>query len=481
MQRRVLLSSFAASTLVLAGCAYRRDAQAVLRQAEQATGASRVNTLRYAGAGTGATFGQAYVPGNTWPRIHVTAYTRWVDYPNAALREDSVRSRAEPTGGGAIPLMGTGEQRVSAWLRGATAWNMTGPAAAAAPVALDARVHDLWTTPHGVIRAAMRHGATMHTEGQLSVVSFTEPGRFRATAWIDPAGHVQRVDSVMPHPVTGDTAVSTAYSGWRDWGGGVRFPTRIVQTMGGAPVLDVTVTEVEVNGAFASEVPPTVAAFAERAESQQVAPGVWHIAGGSHNSVLVEFADHVMLIESPLYDGRARAVLAEVQRLVPGKPLRYVVNSHHHFDHSGGLRAAAATGATLVVSEPARAWFEQTLSTPNAIRPDALRQSGRRATVTGVNGQRTFSDGTRTVNVHFIEGSPHAQGFMMAWLPRERLLVEADAYTPGPPNQPPPATPNALHVNLVANVQRLGLDVDRILPLHGRVVPFSELRAAARM
>jgi glyoxylase-like metal-dependent hydrolase (beta-lactamase superfamily II) len=481
MKRRALLSTFAATGLVLAACAHRQDAQTVLQQADQATGASRVNTLRYAGTGTGATFGQAYVPGNTWPRINLPAYTRWVDYPNAALREDSVRTRAEPTGGGALPLMGTGEQRVSAWVRGTQAWNMTGPAAAAAPVALDGRIHDVWTTPHGVIRAAMRQGATMHTEGPLSVVTFSEPGRYRATAWIDQAGLVQRVDSVMPHPVTGDTAVSTTYSGWRDWGGGIKFPARIVQTMGGAPVLDINVTEVEVNGAFASEVPSTVTAFAERVDSQQVAPGVWHLGGGSHNSVVVEFADHVMLIESPLYDGRAQAVLAEVRRLVPGKPLRYVVNSHHHFDHSGGLRTAASTGATLVVSEQARPWFEQTLANANAIRPDVLQQSGRRATITGVNGQRTFSDGTRTVNVHFIEDSPHAQGFMMAWLPRERLLVEADAFTPGAPNQPPPATPNALHVNLVTNVQRLNMDVDRILPLHGRVVPFSDLRTAAKM
>ena len=478
MLRRAFLPLAAAA--LLASCATRDDATAVLRQADQAMGGSQLKTLRYAGSGTGGTFGQAYAPGMAWPRITVSGYQRWIDYENAALREDSVRARAEPTGGGALPLMGTGEQRVSAWVRGEQAWNVTGQAAAAAPVALDGRIHDLWTTPHGVVKAALRNGATLRSEGIQSVVNFTEPGRYRATAWIAADGLVQRVDSVMPNPVSGDTTVSTLYSNWRDWGG-VKFPARIVQTQGGHAVLDLTVTEVQANAPFDSTVPAAVAGFSERVDTQQVAEGVWHLGGGSHNSVLVEFADHLVLIESPLYDGRAQAVLAEARRLVPAKPVRYVLNSHHHFDHAGGLRTAAATGATLVVSEPARGWFGQTLAVPNGVRPDALARSGRRATLEGVNGARTFSDGTRTLEVRYIEGSPHAEGFMMAWLPRERLLVEADAFTPPPPNTAPPAQPNALHVNLVQNVQRLGWDPERILPLHGRVVPYSELRSFAKM
>lgn len=478
MRLRVLVSLAAAAAIVLAGCAHRDDAQAVLRQADQAMGGGQLKTLRYAGAGTGSTFGQAYIPGQPWPRINITGYTRWLDFDNAALREDSVRTRAEPNGGGAIPLMGTGEQRVSGWLRGGHAWNMTGPAPAAAPVALDGRIHDLWTTPHGVVKAALRNGATLRREGGVSVVSFREPGRFQATAWIGADGLVQRVDSVMPHHVSGDTPVSTLYSGWRDWGG-VRFPARIVQAMGGHQVLDLTVSEVQANAPAVIEVPALVTAFAERVDAQKVADGVWYLAGGSHHSVLVEFADHLMLVESPLHDGRAQAVLAEVARLVPNKPLRYVVNSHHHFDHAGGLRAAAATGATLVVSEPARAWYERAFAVGNSVRPDALQRSGRRASFIGVDGRRSFGDATRTAHIHLIEGSPHAQGFMLVWLPRERLLIEADAYTPAAPNTPPPARPNALHVNLVDNIQRLGLDVDRILPLHGRVVPYAELRTAA--
>jgi glyoxylase-like metal-dependent hydrolase (beta-lactamase superfamily II) len=81
-------------------------------------------------------------------------------------------------------------------------------------------------------------------------------------------------------------------------------------------------------------------------------------------------------------------------------------------------------------------------------------------------------------DVHYIEGSVHARGFMMVYLPKEKLLIEADAFTPGPPGAPPPATPNALHVNLVQNMERLNLQVEKILPLHGRVVPVAELYTA---
>ena len=477
--RRVFTLAGAAA-LLLASCAsMEQDGQSVLMRADRAMGGAALKTLRYTASGTGATFGQAYLPGQAWPRLNITSYSREIDYGNGAMREESARARAEPTGGGAVPLMGTGEQRTNGLLRGEYAWNMAGTAATAAPLAVSDRTHDLWITPHGVIKAALKNRATVRSDGGMSAVSFSEPGRFRAVAWINADGLVERVESVLPNPVMGDTRVVTRYLDYRDYGG-VKFPARIVQEQGGFAVLDLNVAQVQANAPVAIEVPSTVPAFAERVAAEKAADGVWFLGGGSHNSVLIEMKDHLILVEMPLYDGRSLAVLAEVKKLAPGKPIRYVINSHHHFDHSGGLRAAVADGATLVTSEQARGWFEQVLANPNTIRPDAMATSGRRATVTGVSGERTFSDGDRTVRIYMIDDSVHARGFMMVWLPRERLLVEADAYTPGPPNAAPPAQVNANNQNLVNNIERLKLDVDRILPLHGRMVPASELYAAVR-
>jgi glyoxylase-like metal-dependent hydrolase (beta-lactamase superfamily II) len=119
------------------------------------------------------------------------------------------------------------------------------------------------------------------------------------------------------------------------------------------------------------------------------------------------------------------------------------------------------------------------LANPNSIKADLLGKSGKSAKVEGVNGKRVLTDGSRSVELHLIGDSVHANGFVMAYLPAEKLLIEADAYTPGAPNSPPPAKPNGNHLNLIDNIERLGLKVDRILPLHGRMVPVTELYAAA--
>lgn len=478
---RSALLALALASLASCATAPTESAQSVLARASQAMGAASLRSIAFAGSGTGATFGQAYEAGKPWPRITYSSFSRLVDYENAAMREDASRSRAEPAGGGVVPPMGQGEQRTSGAVRGAHAWNIAGANANPAPVAVDARIHDLWTTPHGVIKAALANQATvaMRSEGgrSLAAVSFTVPGRFRATAMINADGLVERIESTHPNAVLGDTASVILFSNYQDFAG-VRFPLRIQQDLGGHPVLDLTVHEVKPNAPAGIETPAAVPAAVERVVATKVTDGVWMLGGGSHNSVAIEMRDHLMVVESPLYDGRALPMLAEAARLVPGKPVTMVVNSHHHFDHAGGLRAAAAQGATLVVSARARPFYQQALGNPNRVSPDALEKSGRKAVFAEVDGRRVFSDGMRTVEVYAIEGNLHAQGFLMVYLPKEKILIEADAYTPAAPNTPPPARPNELSVNLVQNIERLKLQVDTIVPLHGRVVPVAELHNA---
>jgi glyoxylase-like metal-dependent hydrolase (beta-lactamase superfamily II) len=454
------------------------DATAVLKRADAAMGASALKTLRYSGSGSAWQFGQAYKPG-PWPKLYLGSYTRLIDYDKAAWREDLVRSRAEPTGGGAVPL--SGDQRLSMAVSGSHAWNQVGPAPAATPRDVPNRVHDLWITPHGVIKAAMKNNATLEFRSvggrEVAAVSFTEPGQYSATAYINASYVVERVESRMPNPVLGDTAVVTHYDAYQQYGA-ILFPTRIRQSAGGHPVFDLAVIDVQPGAAVDIPVPDTVRGFAERVASEKAADGVWFIGGGSHNSVAIEMRDHVILVESPLHDGRAAPVLAEVKRLIPGKPVRYAVNSHLHFDHAGGLRAAAAEGATVVVHQGSKAWYAQALANPNRINPDLLAKSGKKAKVMGAGDKLVLRDGAREVEIHAIKDSVHAVPFLMVYLPKEKLLVEADAYTPLAPNAAPPSPANANNVNLVQNIERLKLAVERILPLHGRIVPLAELYRA---
>jgi len=448
-------------------------AHADLNDVVKALGAASVKSLQYTAIGGVNAVGQSIVPGLPWPEYNVKSHTRSVNYDTASLRDEQVRTQAlEPARyGGLQPIRG--EQRLIGLLSGDVAWNLVGDQSSSAPIALADRQFQLWATPHGVVKAAVARNAAM----QGRTIAFAAPGRFNLKATVSEDNLISRVEGLLPNPVVGDIPVVIDYWDYRDFGG-VRFPTRIRETTGGYPTLDLRVTDVRPNAAVDIQVPDAVRQDPNpyaRVATQKAAEGVWYLTGGTHHSVVIEMQDHIVVVEAPLNEERSAAIIAATRKLVPGKPIRYVINSHHHFDHAGGLRAFVAEGVTVITQDVNRAYLAQVLGAPATVRPDIQAKSGRQPVVEGVGERRTLTDGARVVEIYRIQGIMHHDGLLMVYLPKEKLLSQADAYTPAPPNVTPPMPPSPFNVALAENIARLKLDVGDMLPLHGRLVPVTEL------
>lgn len=475
-------AALVACLLGVAGCTTLTPAAqtaALVARAEAAMGSATLKTLVVTGRGSGASVGQACAPGTAWPGLHVIVMSRAMNFDTASFREESIISRSEAAGGGAVPLMGTGEARGVLLARQSYAWDVAGVDTVAVPSALNARVHDLWTsTPQGAVKVAARSGARAGVRRDFlrrwDTLTFDLPGQFSATLVLEGTGLVSRIESTLPHPVLGDMPVVTRFLEYRPYAGLV-MPSRIVQDQGGFAALDLGVTEVVVNDPVDITIPDNVRTATEAVKVDKVADGVWFLSGGTHHSVAVEQAAQIVVVEVPLSEGRARAVLDASNKLVAGKKAFTVINTHHHFDHAGGLRAAAADGATIFTSALNKPYFENSFAQPQMRARDALASSGRKPVFVAVETKTVLNDASRPVEIHELQGSIHARGLLMVWLPRERMLIEADAYTPGPPGAAPAAVANANHLNLVHNLDRLGLAPRVILPLHGRVVPAGDL------
>jgi glyoxylase-like metal-dependent hydrolase (beta-lactamase superfamily II) len=458
-----------------------QDVNPTLVGVAKTMGAIDLQALQYTASGSFYAVGQSLYPGAPWPRFNVTSYTRTINYDTVAMRDEIVRTQGEqpPRGGGGQPVIG--EQRLLLFVSGSNAWNQVGETITPAPAAVSDRLHQLWVTPHGVLKAAITRNATVQTrpEGdrKLTAIAFTDANNLKVNALVNERNLVEKVESWSTNPVLGDMLTETVYTDYQDFGG-VQFPTKIVQRQGGFPVLELTVSAVTPHAPAEIPVPDSVRQSGVRVETSKVTDGIWYLTGGTHHSVLVEMQDHLVVIEGPLNDARATAVIAEVKRLVPNKPIKYVINSHHHFDHAGGLGAFVAEGTTIITHNVNKTFFEQSFTAPRTVQPDKLAQSGKRATVEGISDKRVLADATRTVELYHIQGNTHHDGLIMAYLPKEKLLVEADAFTPAPPNTPPPAQANPFSVNLYDNIAQLKLQVDQILPLHGRIVPLTELAKA---
>src|SRR5438132_5770395 len=353
--------------LIIAGDSLRaQDARGVVQAAVKAMGAANLKTIQYSGTGWNAAVGQSFSPQDDWPHFEMTRYSRTIDYDAKSSREEFTRRQGNnpPRGGGGTPLQG--EQQQIAIVSGNYAWNVDGQNPvpqpglylAGIPIA-EFRQLDILLTPHGFLKAALAANPTaisltlpgspgaITQNGKATLVSFTAMGKYRVNGTFNDQNLLELVQTWIANPVYGDMLYELRYTNYKDFGG-VKHPT-VLHIHQGDPRLsaahnsmEITLTNVQPNVSVPAVTVPDAVQKATappvRAESQKLADGVWLIAGGTHNSLAVDFRDFVTVIEAPLNEERSLAVINEVKRLIPNKPIRYVVNTHHHFDHTGGLR-----------------------------------------------------------------------------------------------------------------------------------------------
>jgi hypothetical protein len=218
-------------------------------------------------------------------------------------------------------------------------------------------------------------------------------GKFRIQGSLSPQNEVVRIQTFVPSPFLGDMVEEKTYGGYKDFGG-VKFPTNFHNHTnwdhelrpqgffgvpdGGHNSFGITISNVQPNMCGEAVTVPAAAQNAAippvRVESQKLAEGVFYLTGGSHHSVAVEFSDFVTVVEAPLDEARSLAVIAEVKKLIPNKRIKYVVNTHHHFDHSGGLRTYVHEGAIPIAHRDIVPYYYYAVMdlSPRTLEPDRL-------------------------------------------------------------------------------------------------------------
>ena len=478
-----------------------QDARTILQQVSKNIGADNLNTLQYSGStGYSAAAGAPYSADQDWARGELVSYSKEIDF-NARFSREQIARRSGPFSpiGGTQGIPIRGAQKFDFVLNGTTAWAVAGGGFGpydrqgymdGIPVAEMWQL-DMIMTPQGFVKAALAPGAnptiamTIGPHGhQMTYVSITAVGKYHVTAGINEQNEIETVVTHVANPAFGDMLYAYTYGPYKQFGA-VKFPTTIHRDEGDphlSPAHDafyLQVSSVQANPPVQVFTPTTgeklPADDSTPVDSKKLAEGIWYIAGKGvrHASVAVECPDYVVVVEAPLSELRSIVVINEVHRLVPNKPIRYLVSTHYHFDHMGGIRTYAAEGATIVTSaEDADLYRRVVLSpAPRTLEPDRLSllppDKWPHELLGVVTDKYVISDkGEDEVVVYPMPAFEHVSSMLVAYIPRAKMIINADVYGPPIPGKPMPKA-NAGMLALYETIQRLGLDVTTQVGIHG--------------
>ena len=448
--------------IIVPATAAAQDAKAIVESALRAMGAADLNAVVYSGEAAYGNFGQSRTISFGLSSISIRNYTRAIDFTKPALRET----------GTAVPVAGPRTPPLTGPAAAPRPFELTAPSSGGWPAQME-----IWVTPWGFLKGALANNATARSrkiEGVTYQVVTWSPTQkapsgqpYRVIGYINPQQFVERVETWVEHPVLGDLHVETFFSDYADFGGGLLGPARITQRRVGMETYVAILREARANPAnLATLLTPSAAtpvpapAAPGPVASEKLADGVYRITGG-YVSLAVEFRDHVVVLEGGESEARGLAVIAEVKKLFPTKRIKYIVNSHPHFDHMSGLAPFCAEGAIVLTDDNSKYFVEQALLSPRTLVGDTLAKSKKKPKVESVIEKMVLQDETRTVELHHVAGLEHSDAMLLAYLPKEKILFTAD-FNPPPAGQP--VSPSI--ATLLQNIDRLQLDFDRHVMVH---------------
>ena len=465
----------------LSGNAMAQDAKSVIANAQKALGDPK--SITYSGAAKDVAFQQCGAnaaamncQGTHDPMRPITNYVRVIDLTAPASRHTGGTNNIG-AGGSTTVTPGTFFQQVTAQQADVSQpWGGS---------------LELYVTPWGFLKGAADNNATARRSGKFTVLSWSPKvmapsGKpYVINGYVDDKNMIDHVETWLGENIMGDMHIVATYTGWKDFGGAMA-PAKIVQTRGGFPFFEVDVTSAKIN-------PPDVAALvpappppagrgggppagggpggapALTVTSEKLGDGLYRLTTGpgSYDSVIVEFKDYVMMLEAGQSEARGLAYIAETKKLIPNKPIRYVMNTHPHSDHTGGLPPLVAEGATIITQKNNAAFLEKSLNTPRTLLNDTLAKNPKKAKIEAVDEKKVYTDGTRTVEIYHIYPAPHSNGLMVAYIPKEKVLFQGDFSLPAP------GQPGNDHVKaLVPALEKLKLvDFDRYINVHTSAEP----------
>lgn len=161
----------------------------------------------------------------------------------------------------------------------------------------------------------------------------------------------------------------------------------------------------------------------------ELGPNVQMVQGGGANNLVVNMKDGILVVDAPVDEGQSAEVIKLAKAKYPGKPIKTLVLTHHHMDHTGGTRAFAAEGATVIVPAPTKAYFENVIKASHASFPDAQQKVMKPANVQEVKDTLSLKDDTVEVNLYNIP-NPHVEGMLLIHVVKDNVVWVTDILSP---------------------------------------------------